>query len=224
MKPITRVAALSLVTLSLAAITAASAAAAGPEFSVLPSVKSYEESVGIGQFVADEGVDIVTCGKGTATGQITGMRTVGKVVFKLKECKSSGESGLNCPIKTPGAVEGEIVSNTLKGELGTVKSAEAATEVGVLARPESGKLWLELEGNACTPETAVSGDIAGEVGPIGELTDKGFINFAVADGKQKIQKIAVLSGLLTAQLTAFSSNVTEEKYETLESKEPMEVD
>jgi hypothetical protein len=210
--------------LALAALTATSATAAAPEFTVLPSVKTYEETVGTGTFSADNGIDIVTCGKGTATGQITGMRTVGKVVFKLKECMSSEQGRGNCTIKSTGANEGEIVSKTLKGELGTVKSSEATTGVGVLAEPESGKEWLTLVGNACTEETAVSGRIAGEVGPVKTLTTKGFIDFAAGGAGQKIKKIGVLSGLVEPKMTAFSAAVIEEKYEVLESKEPIEID
>jgi hypothetical protein len=210
--------------LATAALTAASAIAAAPEFTALPSVKTYEETVGPGLFTANNGVDKIACEKGTATGTITGMRTFGKVVFKLKECKSTGEAGSNCTIKTTGAGAGEIVSLTLKGELGTVKSSEATTEVGVLAEPETGTTWLTLSGNACTETTKVTGRIAGEVGPIKTFTTKGFINFEVVSEKQKIKKIGLLSGLVEPKMSAFSTSVAEEKDEVLESKEPMEID
>lgn len=45
-----------------------------------------------------------------------------------------------CTVKSVGAAHlGEIVSNTLKGELGTGKKSEAATGVGLLLEPETAK-------------------------------------------------------------------------------------
>lgn len=206
---------------AICALTTSSAAAAIPEFTVLPSVKQYEELVVAGTLKA--GPEVVVCQKGTATGEITGMHTVGKVIFKLKECVSASSTRSGCAINSPGAKSGEIVSNTLKGELGSVKPAEATTLVGVLSKPESGKVFTSLEGNECTPATKVTGTIAGEVGPIKQLTNKGFINFETASGKQKIKLILALSGLVEPELVAFSLTATEEKREKLESKEPIEV-
>jgi hypothetical protein len=204
--------------LGLNALAATSVQAALPEFTVLPSIKKYTELISPGTDKA--GGNTVTCEGGSATGEITGMRTVGKITFKLKGCVSSGSGGSGCPINTPGAGEGELVSTTLKGELGTVKASEALTLVGDLAEPETGKKWMTLVANKCTPEVSLTGTIAGEVGPVNKLTTKGFINFVPG----KIKQISVLSGLVEPDLMAFSEEVEIERFETLSSTEPMEID
>jgi hypothetical protein len=209
--------------LALAALSAASAVAF-PVFTVLPSVRRYEISMGTSKFSA--GQDTVSCERGVGVGEITGMFTFGMVVLELFGCKSSGSSESGCPVNSLGAREGEIVTNTLRGEFGTVKSTEAATEVGVFVVPQGTSEWLTLASNACTPEVSVEGSIAGEAGPTKTLTNMGFVNFEVASGagkSEKIKAIHLLSGTKDPSLQAFGQTVTFTRYELLEAAGNIEI-
>jgi hypothetical protein len=203
------------------AVLCAGSASAYPSFSPLPSIKRYEATTGSTTFAAAG--NTVTCERGTGLGEITGRYTVGRVVLKLSACKAKA-SGATCTINSVGAHEGEIVTKTLKGELGSVKSREATSEAGVFIEPETGKTWLTLAAGVCSEEVKVSGSIAGEVGPTGTLAKMGFINFEVASGRQKIQQIDVASGgAREPELDAFGETVTLDKYELIEAAEPVEI-
>jgi phosphoheptose isomerase len=73
-----------------------------------------------------------------------------------------------------------------------VKAVEAISGVGLLIKPEAGtELWT-LEGK-CVQTEAISGDIAGEVTPVGTSGNDGKIIFtATSAGVQKIKTINLL--------------------------------
>jgi hypothetical protein len=148
---------------------------------------------------------------------ITGAHLVGLGCVRIGNSKE-------CPQKSPGASgSGEIVSTTLKGELGTVKTSEAASGVGLLLAPESGARFYTLAETACGLETAVTGKLAGEVSPIGHSQTTSKVIFGVTSGKQDIKAISVLGAVVEPELVAFSDTVTEEASESLSFGSAVEV-
>jgi len=135
-------------------------------------------------FASTEGVSTltasgvtVTCQKDTDKGELWGKESVANVVVTFKECK--GKKGTEeCKVKSKGATGAEeVVTNTLKGELGEVAAAESATGVGLLLEGESPpvSVFVTLEGT-CLPAggSAVEGSVVGEVTPVNtlQLTDE----------------------------------------------------
>jgi hypothetical protein len=184
-----------------------------PRFKVLPTVKTLKGN--IGSVVLDAGTESVECAEGTSAGEVTSTDALGKVVLKLTGCTETSGSG-TCTVKSPSAGEGELVTHTLKGELGTAKSSEAASDVGLLLEPETTKKVMTLASTKCSPETTVSGSLAGEVLPISVKQSIGWVTFATTSKKQDIKNITVLSGAKTLELEAFGSTATEEAINELE--------
>jgi hypothetical protein len=196
---------------AMGAITAAGASAAPPEFSkwcheVTKETGKFEDSKcekekakgnferikftsvsGAGKMEAAG--TVIECKKDTDVGELTGPKTVGKVVVTFTECE--GTNGTKkCKVKSKGSgTEGTIVTKELKGELGEVAAAESATGVGLSLKPTSGSTYVELEGT-CLPisPAPVTGGIIGEVTPIKTLSTTGKVVYTIASKKQKIQK------------------------------------
>jgi hypothetical protein len=136
--------------------------------------------------------------------------TVGKVVVEFTGCKSSGSGGSGCTVKSLGsAPAGTVDTNTLKGELGTVKTTEAASGVALELKGESSSTFTTLEKNSCTKESAVTGAIAGEASPIGKSQTTGKLIFTVNSSKQAIKVVNLLSGEVEPELKAFTTTATE---------------
>jgi hypothetical protein len=192
------------------------------EFKELPSGKKIEGFSGATLFRASTG-ESVECEGGTNGGEITSMDTVGNVVVKYTGCKARGSS--SCTAKSTGAKEGEIITGTLKGLLGAVKSTEAATEVGVLLEPASGTQFTSLEGTclAVSP-TAIDGTVAGELNPVNAKVLDGDLDFETTTAKQNIKEIDVLSGTVKPKLDAFGLiEATDESFDELEFEGFVEV-
>jgi hypothetical protein len=189
-----------------------------PEFATLPSSKVIEGVIGADLFKVGSSGESVECENGTHGGEITSMNTVGKVVVKFKNCKAKGSGGTTCTAKSTGAGSGEIITRTLKGTLGSVKSAEAVTEVGLLLEPESGTVFTEIDSTCLSvSEVPIDGSIAGEVNPVSAKVSDGDIDYEVASAKQAIQKIGVPSGLKEPRLKALG--LLETTDETVEEDE-----
>jgi hypothetical protein len=202
----------------------ASAAVAAAEFNPIPANKGFETRSGTTVLTADGGAERITCTASTSTGEITGTKTVGKVLLVFTGCTSAGFGGEGCPVESVGAAKaGEIKTSVLKGELGTVASGEAPSERALVIRPETGKKFVEVEGNPCTEEGAVTGSIAGEVERIGVRGVKNGLIFKVAANKQVIRKVKVAGGEVDPQLVAFSTTATESSGEEWEFREPVEI-
>jgi hypothetical protein len=195
--------------------------AQAPSFKLLPTVKTFKGMGGPNTLKA--GASATSCEEAVDAGEITGMPTIGKLVVTFTGCHVNGEGGKTCTIKSVGAKEGDIVTHTLKGELGTTKSTEATSEVGLLLEPETTKTWATLEATTCSSESKVTGSLAAEVLPISEKTDFGSLNFAVSSGKQNIKKIAVSSAVKEPELVAFSTTATEELEDGIEFNGQVEI-
>jgi hypothetical protein len=192
--------------LAVSAMVASPALAVKSEFKVLPSSTSFSGASGSGTLTA--GTNVVTCSKDSNNGTITSMDTVGKVTVTFTGCSAAGKGGSGCTIKSIGAGAGEIVTNALKGELGTSK--EAKSEVGLILEPETTKKFVTLVSTKCTEvETTVSGSVAGEVETTSKLQTTGKVNFSTSSGKQVIKAITVLSGSKKPELEAFGLSATE---------------
>ena len=196
--------------LAMSVVTAASASAALPEFK--PAVKDLLESSG-GSVTWTYATSEITCKNSSSvgTGEVTGARALDKLVVKLTECESIGAlgKGSDCAVKSAGAKEGEIVTNALKGELGTVKTTEAPSGVGLLLEPETGKVWTQLVENACTLGTKVEGTLAAEVATTGKLQTTNTLVFGTTTGKQSIKEIKLDSGeVVSPKLSIYGIGLT----------------
>jgi hypothetical protein len=205
---------LALLALSVASVGVA--AAVTPEFKPVPTKKKFTGSTGTVTFKTPSYT--IVCAKSATTGEVTGARTVGKVVIVFTGCKSEAKS--SCEYNSAGKANGEIVTKSLSGELGTVKTTEAPSGVGLLLKPEVENKWWVFEENSCTVQTTITGTLAGEVGVIGkkQATNKLVIK------PNTIHKITLDSGKLEEpKLTAWSEAMTTEATDELSFEEALEV-
>jgi hypothetical protein len=212
----TRILGLSLIAvLAMSALVAASASAQAPEFGRCVKVAkgtgkfgmasctgekagSYEWVPGlgasskfttaskVGTFVTlteTVGGTKITCHGQTATGEYTGAKTVGQVLLRFTGCESSGGKA-----NSPGEPEGVVVSKSLQGSLGIVKSGETSKQnkVGLDLLPEApagpvtefsvGGIALVVRGSVIVPVTA------------NKMQLTATLKFAQAKGKQKPER------------------------------------
>jgi hypothetical protein len=157
------------------------------------------------------GADIIACAKDTSTGELTSTMLFGAVVIHFLECTSTSNGSTFCAIRsTNTSSEGLILTATLHAIVGL---SLPNREAGLLLLPASGKTWETLAANACTPETKVTGTVAGLVTPTGKAETTSKVVFSTASGKQQIKDLDTLAGLIEPQLTAFSESATEETTE-----------
>ncbi|MGD1058102.1 MAG: hypothetical protein ABR992_11900, partial [Solirubrobacteraceae bacterium] len=189
-----------------------------------PENKGFETRSATNVLTAAGGTERITCAASTSTGEITGAKTVGKVLVVFTGCTSAGLGGEGCTVQSSGATKaGEIRTAVLKGELGTVAAAEAPSERVLVIRPETGKRFALIEENACTEEAAVTGSIAGEIERIGIRSVKNGLLFRVVNGKQAIKRVKTAAGELKPELSAFGTVVTESSSQEWEFREAIEI-
>jgi hypothetical protein len=174
---------LGIVVVFATCIVAVSAASASPEFT--PSTSNqFTGKSGIVAMENSAGPEIA-CAVSESHGEITGATTVGKVEVRYSGC--TAEKG-ECSAKTKGRSTGEIVLSSVKGELGTTK--EAVSGVALLLEPESGTLFVEVEGSCLTGEKAeITGSVAGEVCSISPEPTIGGVAFLGENGKAAIKEV-----------------------------------
>jgi hypothetical protein len=221
----------AVVAMSFAAVSSASAAE--PLF--VTSSKAFPVGVtgasGLSILFANNGVDIIDCQKDVFTGSVTNSLLIGKATVHYLECVSSANGGSSyCPVNSPGAPAGLILTNNLHGILGLILPSR---ETGILFLPTSGKTFVTLaEAESatakCTPETSVSGTVAGLVTPTGKLQTTGEVIFAKEAGAGFTEAILDIDlthglGLVKPQLTAFSTNSTLTQTEAVTFAEAVEV-
>jgi hypothetical protein len=195
-----------------------------PRFKLLPTVKTLKGMGAPSTLTAAAAGIATSCEEAVDAGEVTGMSTIGKLVVTFTGCQVTKAEKETCTIRSVGAKkEGEIVTHTLMGELGTTKSAEAASEVALLLLPETTKTWETLESTKCSLESKVTGSLAAEILPISEKTAFGGLNFEVSSGKQNIKKITVSSGEKEPELIAFTVTATEELEDGIEFNGEVEI-
>jgi hypothetical protein len=206
--------------LAILAVALPSNAVAFPEFKPVPPRNRTIGASGPGIFTMNN--RRVACLGDSVVETIAGPMRGSTITIRLKNCKRI-KGAEECEAKSVGASKEEVVTLTLKGELGTVKTSEAASGVGFLLEPETGKRIVTIEKNFCGSEELITGSVAGEVLPIGskQLTSK--LNFALTSAEQKIKVIAVLAGLKEPLLVAGSEPAALETLEDLEFEEALEV-
>jgi hypothetical protein len=176
--------------LAMSALATAAAQAAAPEFK--PATKQAFSGTG-GALALQNNVDEekLTCTASANKGEITGATTIGVTVLTFTGCKWTAGTE-SCSVKSTGAKEGEIVTNALAGELGTVKAAEATSGVGLLLKPASGQDWTPLIEGKCFSSRYIEGSVAAEVTPIKTSGKTLKLVFATAEvGVQKIHTITL---------------------------------
>lgn len=156
--------------LALAAVFAISAIASASAMAALPElVNAKGEAVKGAVTGASEGETIlesksgikVTCTSGTSTGEVTGLKTVGKTVVTFKGCKES-IFGNKC--QTKGEEAGKIVTLKIKGTIGYIKKA-VPIEVGLDLQPEVAGNFVTFECGAFAKEE-VKGSVIAPITPI----------------------------------------------------------
>jgi hypothetical protein len=212
---IARLAGLMLVAVFAMSLVVASVAMAEPEF--VPATGTFSGDSGTSILSADNGIDVVTCATNVASGSKTSSTTVGGVIVHFLNCKASGETKSGCTVKSAGAAEGLIVTNTLDGILGLILPKPASgSGVGLLLLPSSGSIFVTLAGNACTEETAITGTVAGEVLPIKSPQTTGKLTFNGTGSKANIKGFDPSVGAAkTAKLVAFSFEASQTTAELL---------
>ncbi len=207
---------------ALGAVVASAASAAEPEFKPMPAKKKFTSTGGAVTF--KEGGNTITCSSSTTSGEITGVSTIGKLVVTYKKCEAFLPKG-KCSFHSPGRVAGEIVTNALKGELGTVSTKEAASGVGVLLLPETGQTWAMIESPCAEPEsTPLTGRLAGEVTPIGKKQTSMNIVFSAPGGVQGIKEMTIAGKKAEVpSLKMYGTSATEEMTDALTFEEALEV-
>jgi hypothetical protein len=192
------------------------------EFRLLPSGKKIEGFIGESTLGVGT-LESITCEKGSDGGEITAMDKVGKVVISFTTCKAHNEKGETCTIKSTGAGEGEIVTRTLRGLLGTAKASEAASEVAVLIEPETTKEIANLAATPCSVESSIEGSVAAEIAPVGALTLDAQFAFELSSGKQAIKTVSILTGTKEPLLKAYNLSATEQAIDEIEFEGEVEI-
>ena len=197
--------------LAVTAMAASTAMAAGaPEFLMLPEHKGFT-SVAEGASILKTLTTSISCEHSFSNGEVTGMDTIGKVVVKYTGCVLTTSVGCTEKFSSITGKTGEIVTNAIKGLLGTVKTSEAASGVGILFEPESGKRFFTFRGTTVpcnVPESTISGNLAGEVTPVHKLQGTIKIVLLGAGHEQMIREIVVLGKTVTPELEWFGSEAS----------------
>jgi hypothetical protein len=198
--------------LAMGLVTASMALASAPEFT--PTGQTFTASGGTAKLAAAGAESEIICSTTTSsTGKVSSATLAGGFVIEFTGCTDSRNGGSTfCTTKSPGAAEGQIITNTLHGILGVILEPPGTADgVGLLLLPGSGSSFVTIEKNSCGTETTVTGSVAGEVLPIGKSQKTGKLVFGVSGGKQKIKDIDLSGGpLVKPALTAFTATATEE--------------
>jgi hypothetical protein len=126
---------------------------------------------------------LFTCEASTMEGQITGAKTVGKVLTKLTGCEIPG---LNSSCNTGANPAGEIRLNELQGELGyTNKSTKA---VGLDLKPASGELLVTFNCPGELINIKIKGSIIGRTIQTNKISKTGVLQYKASGSKQEFTK------------------------------------
>jgi hypothetical protein len=129
------------------------------------------------------------------------------VVIRFSECATLEGQQSGCPVHSSGQPSGSIVTTTLRGSLGVVS--------GLVLLPNVGKRVATLAGSECTPESIVTGSIAGVVSPSGSSQATSKLTIGTSGGRQEVESVAVLGGRIATGLTVFGTAATEEAEESI---------
>jgi hypothetical protein len=207
-----RLAGLALVAVLAVSLAVASTASAGVYLFSPGSVGAEFKGLSLAGTLK-AGPDSISCKDDVNAGTIANVHLIGPFDIKFTGCVSSGSGGSGCAASSVGAAEGEILTKTVHALLGLVLPAVGLGLGGLLVLPVSGKQFLSLAANSCTPETTITGSVAGllEDNQGGHLILEALVLFIPND----IKKIDTLNGLVEPALTAFSEEASLETVEHL---------
>jgi hypothetical protein len=152
------------------------------------------------------GANLITCEKNTVvSGKVANSLLIGNIVIHYLNCTATaGEGGSGCPVRSTNTTnEGLILTNTLHAILGIELPANRTV---VVFLPQAGKEFVtfapSISGTKeCTPETSVSGTVAGLVTPAGtgaQTTGK-----VTVGGPGVLVHLTHNLGLITTKLVVF---------------------
>src|ERR1700722_8736177 len=191
---IARLAGLMLVAAMALSLVVASAAFAEPEFHPIGGTFT---GLGLGPEKLVAGGNEIKCEHNITSGTISSATLVGGLVVTFAGCKSSGTGGGGCTIKSssPVGAAGVIITNTLHGVLGLILPKGTGSGVGLLLLPVANSKFFVLESNKCTAATSVTGNIAGEVNPVGGgLVSKGTLTFQPGEKGESVKDFDLSTG------------------------------
>ncbi len=211
----------AIVAMGLSATTSASASGENPLF--IPATgQAIVATSGTSIFFGDG--HLVVCPKGVATGVVSNALLIGGAVSHLLECVSLSipTSTLHCVVNSVGAAPGLILSNTLHGILGLILPSK---RTGILFLPVASRVFVELEETACSPETRVAGNVAGEVGSVGSSSKTGKLVFSLIAGFGSVKDFDLTHGLglVKPEITAFAEPAAISQTEESETEARLEV-
>jgi hypothetical protein len=194
------------------------------EFKPIPTKKKFTSTSGADRWMLPGEGGSLECSKSTSSGEITSATTLGKVVMQSTGCKLTiGDE--TCPMKSEGGGTEEIVTTSLKGELGIVATTEAASGIGLLLKPETGEVWTSLVETKCLGGSTVEGSLAGEVTSLSKQTTHG-LDFVTSEygAKQRIKEITLDSGeLKKPKWDGFLTVMTLEQSNEVKFEEALEI-
>lgn len=217
--------------LILVALLAMSIAAASTTAATLPTfnpgtANTFTGASGPGVLTANNGTEEIDCASDTSTGEITNTMNVGDVFVHFFGCTSTGTGGSGCATQNEGfpATSNLIITNELHGILGLILPKPASgSDVGLLLLPHVGKIFVDVAPNACIKGGDITGQVAGEVGPVGVSQKDGTVTFSKTGTEQSIKDLDTLYGLIKPKLTAFSTPATEETSELINFNTAVEI-
>jgi hypothetical protein len=217
---IARLVGLMVVAVMALGLVVASAAFAEPAF--LPVGATFTGTSGTG--VLEAGGEKIECTADTSAGTISSATLVGGVTVSFTGCKAI-KGTEKCTVKSPSAAAGSIVTHELHGVLGLVLPKGTGTGVGLLLLPVENKKFVTIESTKCSIETTVSGNLVGEVTPVGVHTTKGTLVFKKGATEGQSIKSFDLStgGSVTPKLEAFGKEAGEETTEVISWSAAVEV-
>src|ERR1700733_3240117 len=192
---------------ALSLVGASVASAVPPLFTSGSTGATYKANVLAGTLKAGTGATaiVVFCAKASSVGEITSVHLVGPLVIHFLECKSSSNAGETycAPVNSTGKPgEGLILTKTLHALLGLALPSQLPA---LLFLPTSGITFVELEANACTPTTKITGSVAGLVS---NARNTPSLTTLLTFGPKDPELIHTLLGLTEPELILMSKTAT----------------
>jgi hypothetical protein len=218
---IARLAGLMLVAVMALSLGVASAAFAEPEFKPTGGTLTGSSA---GNNTLSAGGNTIVCTANTSKGSISSATLAGGVVVTFTGCKSTGTGGSNCTAKSVGAAEGTIATNNLHGVLGLILAKGTGSGVALLLLPTENKKFVTIVSNKCTVETTVTGNVAGEISPVGKSQTTGKLVLQAGTSGESIKTVDLSTGgTVSTNLEAFGAAASQATEENLTFSAALEV-
>jgi hypothetical protein len=194
---------LSVVAVTLLAVSSASAASRNPLFT--PVSQQTVRGEGGASVLDTAGLAIACESNHVVSGNVSSALLIGGIVLHYLGCKyTKGEQESGCPLNSTNTTgEGLILTNTLHAILGILLPSG---ETGVLFLPQAGTKFdtfaaASKNGKSCGPEMAISGSIAASITPV----EKSQTNGTVKTTEKETQEFDLTHGLglVKSKLIAF---------------------